>query len=80
MSIFNAIKIEEKVIEAGVKSSFIFSSLPFNLGTTLGVFLRRSLLDYVGSVALCGVVITDKNGPVKTKFSSLMGVDKTAFF
>lgn len=46
----------------------------------MGTHLRRILLDCVGGIALCGVKLADINGPVKTKFSTLVGTNKATFF
>lgn len=85
LSNFSGIVLEEKKKEnkkqqSGLCSAFVFNHLADNWSLTLGVHLRRVLLDYVGGVALCGVRISDVNGPVKTKFSKLVGLDRAVFF
>ena len=75
MLLLNSLKIEEIIDKNNsCNSSFVFRHLPPGMGVTLGNYLRRCLLDYVGGVAPIAVKISDKNGLVKTSFSTLEGV------
>jgi len=61
-------------------SSFVFQHLPVEMGVTIGNLFRRVLLSYVSGVAPVAVKIADKNGWVKSKFTTLSGiVEKTPY-
>ena len=80
MSILSSLKIEEIITKNNpYSSSFVFYHLPLGMGVTVGNCLRRVLLDYTTGIAISGVEISDKNGPIKTKLTSLEGVDKSTF-
>lgn len=76
---FKELIIKENKTDSPYKSSFVFYHLPNTLGNSLGQFLRNILLDHIGCVAICGVEIFDKEGPVKTEFVPLAGVNVTSY-
>jgi len=82
MSLLNSLKIEEIVDKNNANNSlFIFHHLPSEMGVTIGNFLRRVLLpSHVKGIAPIGVKITDKNGPAKSKFTNLDGVNLAAVY
>src|SRR4051794_17381013 len=78
MSLLNSLKIEETVAKNNpYSSSFVLHHLPLGMGITLGNYLRRSLIAYISGLAPLGVKIADKNGSVKSMFSTLEGVTET---
>jgi len=79
MSLLNSLEISKEIVNENkpYSSSFVFLHLPPTTGTTIGIFLRRILLNHISGIAIVGVEISDKNGPMKTKFdASWEGVDK----
>lgn len=78
MTLLNSLEIEEKIDKTNPNTiSFIFHHLPAGLGTTVGNYLRRFLLSYLSGVASAGIKIRDKNGPIKSKFTTIAGVVET---
>lgn len=72
------LKIQEVKEENNPHDSiFIFRYLPPTMGLTMGNCLRRVLLTSIAGVAPIGLEITDKNGPVKSKFTTLSGITET---
>src|SRR5439155_9490700 len=59
---------------------FVFRHLPTTMGVTIGNYLRRILISCVSGLAPVGVTISDKNGPVKSKFTTLEGVLETTVY
>lgn len=81
MSLFNSLEIEEIVDKTNVNNSlFVFHHLPDGMGITIGNYLRRLLLGYISGVAPAGVKITDKNGAIKSKITTLAGVKEVTPF
>jgi DNA-directed RNA polymerase subunit alpha len=77
MLLLSNLKIQETTTENPHNSAFIFRYFPPTLGLTIGNCLRRVLLSTLSGVAAIGIEINDNNGPVKSKFSDLAGVDET---
>jgi DNA-directed RNA polymerase subunit alpha len=78
LSIINSLKIEEiKAPEKANTSNFVFNHLPLGMGVTLGNYLRRNIISNLSGVAPIGVRVADKQGFVKSKFSSLEGCSET---
>src|SRR2546423_9337103 len=78
MLLLNTLKIQEKINENNPNSSsFVFRYLPPTMGLTVGNYLRRTLLSAIKGVAIIGVQISDKNGSVTNKFTTLTGVLET---
>jgi DNA-directed RNA polymerase alpha subunit len=69
MSILNSLKFDKEIISKNqpYSSTFVFHHLPLTSGITIGNFLRRILLNHISGIAIVGVEISDKNGPIKTK-------------
>ena len=81
MSLISSLEIEEITTKNHPNtSSFIFRHLPTTMGVTIGNYLRRLLISYVSGLAPVGVVIADKNGPVKSKFTTLEGVVESTIY
>jgi len=78
---FKPIKINEIIDKNNSNSSsFVFNNLSSNMGITLGNYLRRFSLDYIGSYSIIAVEITDKNGFIKSEFSTIKGVREVTPF
>src|SRR5271169_3955182 len=81
MSLINSLEIEEITAKDHPNTSFfVFRHLPTTMGVTIGNYLRRLLISCVSGLAPVGVVIADKNGPVKSKFTTLEGVVETTVY
>ena len=75
MSLLKSLEIEEITTKDHPNTaSFVFRHLPTTMGVTIGNYLRRSLISCVSGLAPVGVIISDKNGPVKNKYTTLEGV------
>ena len=61
-------------------SSFIFRHLPAGMGVVIGNHLRQFLLKYTSGVAPLGAKISDRNGPVESEFSTLLGVKEVTSY
>ena len=71
MSLLNSLEIEEIINKNKPhSSSFVFHHLPSDTGITFGNFFRRILLNHISAIAIMGVEIADKNGPVETEFAA----------
>jgi DNA-directed RNA polymerase subunit alpha len=78
MFLSNTLKIEEvRTKDSPNSSTFVFRYLPPTMGLTIGNCLRRTLLTSLEGVAPVGIEISNKNGPVKSEFSTLAGVRET---
>src|SRR4051794_9567845 len=72
------LQIQEKTSENNPhNSSFVFRYLPETMGTTIGNYLRRTIPLVFKGVGLVGVEISDKNGSVISKITTLAGVLET---
>ena len=79
MLILNSLKIDKEIISKNQphSSTFIFHHLPPTSGIAIGNFFRQILLNYISGIAIVGVEISDKDGPIKTKVdASWKGIDK----
>jgi DNA-directed RNA polymerase subunit alpha len=87
--LFDKLKIKENKIEnkakeeksgnydCNISSSFTFSHLPLDMSLTIGNFLRRILISTTKGVGIMAVEISDRNGKVNNKFTSLAGILET---
>jgi len=76
--LLNSLEIEEITVKDHPNTvSFVFRHLPATMGVTIGNYLRRLLFSCVSGLAPVGVVISDKNGSVASKFTKLEGVVET---
>jgi DNA-directed RNA polymerase subunit alpha len=81
MSLLNSLKIEETTVKDRPNTaSFVFRHLPTTMGVTIGNYLRRLLLSCVSGLAPVAAIVSDKNGPVKSKFTTLEGVLETTVY
>src|SRR3954453_1360079 len=81
MSLLKSLEIEETTVKDHPNTvSFVFRHLPTTMGVTIGNYLRRSLISCVSGLAPMGVIISDKNGQIKSKFTALEGVVETAVY
>jgi DNA-directed RNA polymerase subunit alpha len=78
MLLLENLTIKEKSIDKDANhSSFLFHYLPSTIGLTIGNCLRRVLLTSIKGLAPIAIEISDNNGPVKSKFTSLSGARET---
>ena len=58
-------------------NSFTFVNLPNELAITLGNYLRRILLSYIGGVAISALRISNEKETIKSEFVPLEGLVET---
>lgn len=81
MSLLKSLEIEETTVKDHPNTaSFVFRHLPTTMGVTIGNYLRRILISCVSGLAPVGVIVSDKNGSVKSKFTTLEGVLETTVY
>ncbi|CAI2163596.1 2065_t:CDS:2 [Funneliformis geosporum] len=74
-------EIEETTVKDHPNTaSFVFRHLPTTMGVTIGNYLRRILISCVSGLAPVGVIISDKNGSVTSKYTTLEGVVETTVY